>query len=104
MKKTTSFLLLAAFCVISVGLFAQTATPDAAIKGASDAICKMTSSVQTLVYALGAVIGLIGAVRVYGKFQSGDQDTQKAAMGWFGAALFLILVGTTIKTFFGCGS
>jgi hypothetical protein len=43
---------------------------------------------------------LIGGVRVYIKWQSGDQDTQKAIMGWFGACLFLILVGVVIKAFF----
>ena len=47
-----------------------------------------------------AVVGLIGGVRVYIKWQSGDQDTQKAIMGWFGACLFLILVGVVIKAFF----
>ena len=28
-----------------------------------------------LIYAIGAVVGLIGAVKVYGKFSSGDPDT-----------------------------
>ena len=46
------------------------------------------------------LVGLIGGVRVYIKWQSGDQDTQKAIMGWFGACLFLILVGVVIKAFF----
>ena len=28
-----------------------------------------------LIYAIGAVVGLIGGVKVYGKFSSGDPDT-----------------------------
>lgn len=30
-----------------------------------------------LIYAIGAVVGLIGGVKVYGKFSSGDPDTAK---------------------------
>lgn len=30
-----------------------------------------------LIYAIGAVIGLVGGVKVYQKFSSGDPDTSK---------------------------
>ncbi len=30
-----------------------------------------------LIYAIGAVVGLIGGVKVYGKFSSGDPDTSQ---------------------------
>ena len=30
-----------------------------------------------LIYAIGAVVGLIGGVKVYGKFSSGDPDTSR---------------------------
>ncbi|UHG94691.1 DUF4134 family protein [Spirosoma oryzicola] len=56
---------------------------------------------QTIVLALGVVIGLIGAVRVYSKFHNGDPDTQKAMVSWFGAALFLVAVGSILTAFFG---
>lgn len=38
-----------------------------------------------LIYAAGALCGLIGAIRVYSKFSSGDPDTGKTAGSWFGA-------------------
>mgnify|MGYP000228969294 CR=1 FL=1 len=41
-----------------------------------------------LIYAIGAVVGLIGGVKVYGKFSSGDPDTSKTAASWFGACIF----------------
>lgn len=41
-----------------------------------------------LVYAVGAIIGLIGGVKVYQKFSSGDPDTSKTASSWFGACIF----------------
>ena len=35
---------------------------------------------QKLIYAIGAVVGLIGGVKVYGKFSSGDPDTSKTCL------------------------
>ncbi|RPD39537.1 DUF4134 domain-containing protein [Chitinophaga barathri] len=54
-----------------------------------------------LMYAVGAILGLIGAVKVYQKWNSGDQDTSKVAAAWFGSCIFLVVVATIIKSFFG---
>lgn len=54
-----------------------------------------------LMYAIGAVLGLIGAVKVFSKWNSGDQDTSKVAAAWFGSCIFLVIVATVIKSFFG---
>lgn len=78
-------------------LLAQNA---AGIDQATTEINSYVDPVSNLIIAIGAVVGLIGGVRVYIKWQSGDQDTQKAIMGWFGACLFLILVGVVIRAFF----
>ena len=53
-----------------------------------------------LVYAIGAVVGLIGGVKVYSKFSSGDPDTSKTAASWFGACIFLIVAATVLRSFF----
>ena len=53
-----------------------------------------------LIYAIGAVVGLIGGVKVYGKFSSGDPDTSKTASSWFGACIFLIVAATILRSFF----
>ena len=55
---------------------------------------------QGLIYAIGAVVGLIGGVKVYGKFSSGDPDTSKTAASWFGACIFLIVAATILRSFF----
>jgi len=47
-----------------------------------------------LVYAIGAVVGLIGGIKVYSKWSSGDPDTSKTAASWFGACIFLIVAAT----------
>ena len=53
-----------------------------------------------LIYAIGAVVGLIGGIKVYGKFSSGDPDTSKTAASWFGACVFLIVAATILRSFF----
>ncbi len=54
-----------------------------------------------LMYAIGALLGLIGAVKVYQKWNAGDPDTGKVAAAWFGSCVFLVVVATVIKSFFG---
>lgn len=73
----------------------------AALSATATTIRGYATSAQTIVLALGVVIGLIGGVRVYSKMHNGDPDTQKAMVSWFGAALFLVAVGTILTAFFG---
>jgi hypothetical protein len=54
-----------------------------------------------LMYAIGAVLAIIGAIKVYQKWNSGDPDTSKVAAAWFGSCVFLVIVATVIKSFFG---
>ena len=49
---------------------------------------------------IGAVVGLIGGVRVYSKFSSGDPDVSKTAAAWFGACIFLVVAATVLRSFF----
>ena len=53
-----------------------------------------------LVYAIGAIVGLVGAVKVYNKWSNGEQDTAKVASSWFGACIFLVVVATILRGFF----
>ena len=89
--------VLAAFALSIIQVMGQS---SAGIDQATAEVSSYVDPVSNLIIAIGAVVGLIGGVRVYIKWQSGDQDTQKAIMGWFGACLFLILVGVVIKAFF----
>ncbi|MBX2956161.1 MAG: DUF4134 domain-containing protein [Cyclobacteriaceae bacterium] len=54
-----------------------------------------------LMYAIGAVLGLVGAIKVYQKWNSGDPDTGKVAAAWFGSCVFLVIVATVLRSFFG---
>lgn len=53
-----------------------------------------------LIYIIGAVVGLIGAIKVYQKFSQGDPDTGKTAASWFGACIFLVISATVLRAFF----
>lgn len=73
------------------------------IKGITDATSMVTSyfaPLTKLIYAVGAIVGLIGGIKVYQKFSSGDPDTSKTAASWFGACIFLVIVGVVLESFF----
>ena len=96
MKKLFLFSVL--FLIVS-GLFAQ----GNGMQGITDATNMVTGyfdPATKLIYAIGAVVGLIGGVKVYGKFSSGDPDTSKTAASWFGACIFLIVAATILRSFF----
>ncbi len=104
MKSSTFRALLTAdllFMTMMANSQAGGGNGAAALSATATTIRGYATSAQTIVLALGVVIGLIGGVRVYSKFHNGDPDTQKAVMSWFGAALFLVAVGTILTAFFG---
>jgi len=82
-------------------LIAQTGGGTTGINAATSSLTSYVDPVSTLTLAIGAVVGIIGGVRVYIKWNSGDQDINKELMGWGGSCLFLVLVSVVIKAFFG---
>ena len=80
---------------------AQTADGNAGINQANTMIRSYFDTSINAMYGVGALIGIIGAIRVYQKWSSHDHDTNKAAAAWFGSCVFLVLVATVIKSFFG---
>lgn len=74
---------------------------NAGINEANTRVRSYFDSGINLMYAVGAILGLIGAVKVYQKWNSGDHDTGKVAAAWFGSCVFLVVVATVIRSFFG---
>lgn len=72
----------------------------AGINQATGMVTSYFDPATKLIYAIGAVVGLIGGVKVYNKFSSGDPDTSKTAASWFGACIFLIVAATILRSFF----
>lgn len=91
--------LVAALSICSGVLFAQDGVAgiqeaNTKVRGYFDVGCN-------LMYAVGAILGLIGAIKVYQKWSNGHQDTGSVAAAWFGSCVFLVVVATVLKSFFG---
>ena len=78
MKKKVLF--AAAFMLATVGAYAQ-GNGIAGITEATNMVTSYFDPGTKLIYAVGAVVGLIGGVKVYSKFSSGDPDTSKTDYG-----------------------
>ena len=97
MKRRVLFSMVCA--VIAAHAFAQ----GQGLAGINEATSLMTSyfdPATKLCYAIGAVLGLVGGIKTYGKFSSGDPDTSKTAASWFFACIFLIVAATILRSFF----
>ncbi len=93
------WILIAGTITVSVALMAQDG--NAGIQEANQKVRSYFNSGTSLMYAVGAILGLIGAVKVYSKWNAGDHDTSKVAAAWFGSCVFLVVVATVIRSFFG---
>ena len=82
-------------------LLAEAQDGNAGINAANTQVRTYFATGTNLMYAIGAIVGLIGAIKVYQKWNSGDHDTGKVAAAWFGSCVFLVIVATVIKSFFG---
>lgn len=92
-------LLFVMLCANICMLFAQDG--NAGINAATTQVRSYFQSGVNLMYAIGAIVGLIGAVKVFNKWNSGEPDTGKVAAAWFGSCVFLVIVATVLTSFFG---
>ena len=84
------------------GLAAHAQDGNQGISQANTMIRGYFDTGSQLMYAIGAILALVGAVRVYREWSSEhQQEAYKAAAGWFGACIFLVVVTTIIRSFFG---
>ena len=98
-NKKKIMMLLFLLTATAIGAYAQ----GNGIAGINEATKMVTSYFDPgtkLIYAVGAVVGLIGGRKGYNKFSSGDPDTSKTAASWFGACIFLIVAATILRSFF----
>ena len=85
--------------LISLTLFAQDG--NSGITAATSQVKSYFSTGTSLMYAIGAIMGLVGAIKVFKKWNDGEHDTGKVASSWFGSCIFLVVVATVLKSFFG---
>src|ERR1700729_2720684 len=104
LRERSAFKCALTFACVFAGLLhvsAQSADGNAGINQATTLVNGYFAAGTNLMYAVGAILGLIGAVKVYQKWNHGDHDTGKVAAAWFGSCIFLVIVATVLKSFFG---
>ena len=97
MKKSAIFLIL--MLPATLASFAQ-GNGMAGISEATNMVTSYFDPLTKLIFAVAAVLGLVGGVRVYSKFNSGDSDASKSATALFLSCVFLVIVGTVLRSFF----
>lgn len=95
--KTT--LLCATLVFISFVVMAQDG--NAGITEATNKVRSYFITGTNLMYAIGSIVGLVGAIKVFQKWNNGDDDTSKVASAWFASCVFLVIVATVLQSFFG---
>ena len=93
---TKKQILFSAACLMAASSAMAQGNGMAGITEATNMVTSYFDPATKLIYAIGAVVGLIGGV----KFSSGDPDTSKTAASWFGACIFLIVAATILRSFF----
>lgn len=86
-----------------IACIVQAQTEGKGMAGINDATKMVTSyfdPLTRLIFAVAAVLGLVGGVRIYSKFSSGDPDASKSATALFLSCVFLVIVGTVLRSFF----
>lgn len=71
-----------------------------AIDDASSQLEGTFEAVANLCLIVGSLVGLVGGVQIYIKWNNGDQDVTKRIVGWGGACLFLVATGSILKVLF----
>lgn len=99
-KLATMLAMLIAIC-LQISVQAQTADGNNGINQATSTVKSYFDAGCNLMYAIGAILGLVGAVKVYQKWSHGHPDTGSTAAAWFGSCVFLVVVATVLKSFFG---
>ena len=100
-RKEKMFAMAISVFLLLNNLIVEAQDGNAGINAANTQVRTYFATGTNLMYAIGAIVGLIGAIKVYQKWNSGDHDTGKVAAAWFGSCVFLVIVATVIKSFFG---
>jgi hypothetical protein len=101
-EQTAKVVFTLALIFTSSLIMAQTGAGNGAagINAAETQVRGYFETGTKLMTTIGAVVGLIGAIKVYSKWNQGDPDTSKVAASWFGSCIFLVVVAQVLRGFF----
>jgi hypothetical protein len=97
------FMVMIPAVIMEKAAWAQTVDATNGINQANTMVRSYYDVAANLMYAVGGIMALMGAIRVYQHWNDSQhrQDAFAAAAGWFAACIFLVLAATVIKSFFG---
>jgi hypothetical protein len=96
------FALAMLFCLAAGDsvLAQSTVDPSAALKTIKTSVSNVFAAAADIMYVVAALAGLIGAVLLYQKWNTGDPNTGKLVGSWIGSAIFVALAATFLKAMF----
>ncbi len=104
MKLSITFGWVGCICLfLYINIHAQLTLNQDGLPGinvANETISGYYQGAISMVYAIGALLTLIGAVDIYQKWNAGDPYTDKVTVVWIGCCVLLVLVSTVLKSFF----
>jgi hypothetical protein len=101
-RKTPLYMIALLTMVAHSHARAQTADGNTGISQANTMVRSYFDTANQLLLAVGGIVGLYGAYKVFALWIGGHREEMgRAAAGWFGACIFLVIVSTVIKSFFG---
>ena len=87
----------------NISLQAQTGAGQmsTAIENSKTDISGIFQSLSDVILVIGAIVGLVGGIQVFVKWNRGERDINKEIAAWGGSCVFLLIMGTILKTAFG---
>jgi len=98
MKTKKVFMVMTAMMLSASPIYADSITDG--IGSAGDAVYSYTPVIQSLGYALAAIIGLVGAFVVYHAIQNNERDIQKRILRWGGGTIAMVCMTIALPQFF----
>lgn len=100
-KLFTKGVLAGAWILLPSLLTAQT-TQNAtkALNEVATSVGGLFENAWKVALSVAAVIGIVGAIVVYSKWQQGDPQVTRHVAGWFGSAVAVILMGVALRAIF----
>jgi hypothetical protein len=99
-KMERKFALAMLFCLAASSNVLAQVDPSAALKTIKTSVANVFTAAADIMYVVAALAGLIGAVLLYQKWNTGDPNTGKLVGSWIGSAIFVALAATFLKAMF----
>lgn len=77
------------------------ASATGAFSTAATQLSSYRDGIRSIIMAVGVLVGLVGAGRIYFKYQAGDQDLMKSMIQWGGSFVFIMVAAQAIPAMLG---